>query len=315
MNTRLSSSTLILSMALLMGCANAMAGKARGTFEHTVSVATPIELDVRTGSGSIVVEQGQPGQVAVVGKIYVGKGFRSRSTEEAEEIVRQIQAEPPVTLSDGRLRVGDMKGQRLPKNVSVSYTITVPFETQIRSKTGSGSQRVTGISGPADASTGSGDLTLTDIAGAVEARTGSGSIDAEGIGGDFKGKTGSGSVRLTQSAPGDVVARSGSGSIDLRGVQGSLRADAGSGGIRVEGRQAGPWELDTGSGSIRIRLPENASFELDAESSSGDIDVDHAITVQGKISEDHLKGQVGDGGSLLHVRTGSGDIRIRKSRP
>ena len=109
----------------------------------------------------------------------------------------------------------------------------------------------------------------------------------------------------------DVVARTGSGGLDLRGVNGALRADSGSGGIKVEGTQAGPWELDSGSGSIRISLPGDAAFELDAASSSGDIDVDHPVTVQGKFSEDRIKGQVRGGGAMLHVRSGSGDIRIR----
>jgi DUF4097 and DUF4098 domain-containing protein YvlB len=311
MKILLSSRALVLSVVLLTGCTNAVAGRAKGSFEQTLTVDTPIQLDVKTGSGSITVRNGQADQVEVVGTIVVGRGFLGRSTEEAKEIVRQIEANPPVRYSEGRLRVGHIEDRKLRNNVSVSYEITVPVETQIRSHTGSGSQDLIGISGPVEASTGSGDLTFRDIGGAVEARTGSGSIRADGIGGAFKAKTGSGSVRLVQNGPGDVIARSGSGSIDLKGIDGALRADAGSGGIKVEGRQAGPWELDTGSGSIRIRLPKDASFELDAESNSGDIDINHPITVQGRINEDHLKGQVRGGGSLLHVRTGSGDIRIK----
>jgi DUF4097 and DUF4098 domain-containing protein YvlB len=311
MKILLNSRALVLSVVLLTGCTNAVAGRAKGSFEQTLTVDTPIQLEVKTGSGSITVRNGQADQVEVVGTIVVGRGFLGHSTEEAEEIVRQIEANPPVRYSEGRLRVGHIEDRKLRNNVSVSYEITVPVETQIRSHTGSGSQDLIGISGPVEASTGSGDLTFRDIGGAVEARTGSGSIRADGIGGAFKAKTGSGSVRLVQNGPGDVIARSGSGSIDLKGIDGALLADAGSGGIKVEGRQAGPWELDTGSGSIRIRLPEDASFELDAESNSGDIDINHPITVQGRINEDHLKGQVRGGGSLLHVRTGSGDIRIK----
>jgi DUF4097 and DUF4098 domain-containing protein YvlB len=323
------SRVLMLSVVLLMGCTNAMAGRAKGAFEQSLAVEGPIQLDIRTGSGSITVRNGPADQVEVVGTIVAGKGLWGRGTKEAEEIVRQIEAQPPVQYSNGRLRVGHIENRAHRNDVSVSYEITVPFETQVKSHTGSGSQDLIGISGPAEASTGSGDLLLTDIGGAVEAstgsgdleltdiggaveaRTGSGSIHAEGIGGDFKAKTGSGSVRLTQNAPGDVVATSGSGSIVLRGIDGALRADAGSGSIKVEGRQAGRWELDTGSGSIRIHLPEDASFELDAESNSGNIDINHPITVQEKISDDHLKGQVRGGGPLLNVRSGSGNIRIR----
>jgi hypothetical protein len=303
--------TLALSALLLTGCTNALAGKSKGSFEQTLAIDTPIQLDVRTGSGSITIQNGQAGRIEIVGTIVVWRDLFRRSTEEAEEMIRLFEADPPVEYSDGRLRVGHIKDRQFRNNVSVSYKITVPFETQVKSHTGSGSQEIIGIRGPAEVSTGSGDLTLTDIGGAVEARSGSGSIRADGIGGDFKANTGSGSVRLIQNAPGNVVASSGSGNIELSGIDGALRADTGSGRIKVEGKQDGPWELDTGSGSIQIRLPEDASFELDAVSHSGDIDINHPITVQGKITEDRLRGHVRGGDSLLHVRTGSGDIRIK----
>ena len=313
MKCQYSRTILVLPVAVLMGCTSALAGKSTGSFEQALAVDTPVQIDVRTGSGSISVQQGQADQVEVFGTIVVnrGAGLFSHSTEDAEELIRQVKANPPVQYADGRLRIGHIENPKLRKNVSLSYRITVPFDTQIRSHTGSGSQDLAGISGPADASTGSGDLTFTDISGAVEARTGSGSIRAEGISGDFMANTGSGGVRLDQAGPGDVDARSGSGQIVLRGINGALRADSGSGGIEVEGRQTGPWELDTGSGSVRISLPGDAAFELDAESNSGDIDIDHPITVQGMISEDRLKGEVRGGGALLRVRTGSGDIRIK----
>jgi len=35
-------------------------------------------------------------------------------------------------------------------------------------------------------------------------------------------------------------------------------------------------------------LPEDAAFELDAESGSGGINIEHPLTVQGKISKRHL---------------------------
>ena len=48
----------------------------------------------------------------------------------------------------------------------------------------------------------------------------------------------------------------------------------GSGRITVDGRQEGDWKIDSGSGSIRVRLPDDAAFQLDAESNSGGINVE-----------------------------------------
>jgi DUF4097 and DUF4098 domain-containing protein YvlB len=89
-----------------------------------------------------------------------------------------------------------------------------------------------------------------------------------------------------------------------------LRVKAGSGRIVVDGQQTGAWNLDTGSGSVRVSLPEGAAFELDAESGSGGINIEHPLTVQGRISKRHLRGTVRGGGELLAIDTGSGSIRI-----
>jgi len=207
--------------------------------------------------------------------------------------------------------LGTSKTERISKhNVSISYEILVPASTEVKSHTGSGSQSITGVAGPVEAGTGSGKVTLTDIGGPVNARSGSGSIRADNIAGAFEARAGSGSIRLTQVAPGDVVVRTGSGSSVLHGVVGALYVRAGSGRIEVDGQQEGPWNIDTGSGSVRIKLPENAAFELDAHTGSGGITVDHPLTIQGKISRKHMRGDVRGGGDLLTIETGSGGIRI-----
>ena len=301
--------------ALLSGfwAAEAQAS-ATGSFQQTISIDEPITLDVSTGSGAISIRAGDSGQVEITGHIKVRHGsflglFKT-SSDEMQAFVDRFESEPPVILADGRLQVGHVKDKRFGRNVSISYEIVVPVSTEVKSHTGSGSQEIYGVSGPVEVGTGSGRLTLSDIDGAVSARTGSGAITADGIAGSFEAHSGSGSIRLTQAAPGDVVVTTGSGSSELHGVVGALRVKAGSGRIVVDGRQEGAWNLDTGSGSVRVSLPENAAFDLDAESGSGGINIDHPLTVQGKISKRHLRGQVRGGGEQLTIETGSGSIRI-----
>jgi DUF4097 and DUF4098 domain-containing protein YvlB len=194
--------------------------------------------------------------------------------------------------------------------VSVSYEIEVPEETAVRSRTGSGNQTLSGVRGPVNVGAGSGTVTLSDVDGPVEARTGSGSVRAEGIAGAFEGHTGSGSVRLVQSGSGDVEVSTGSGRSELSGIDGALRVRAGSGSITVDGEPKGRWDLETGSGSMRVRVPQDTGFELNAQSGSGVIEIDHPVTVQGRLERGRLTGQVSGGGPLLRLRTGSGNIRI-----
>jgi DUF4097 and DUF4098 domain-containing protein YvlB len=287
---------------------------ATGSFQQTVSVDESISLDVSTGSGSISIISGPPGQVEVKGKIKVNKrsflGIFKRSSEKMEEMVRAVENDPPVRLIDGKLMVGHIDDKAHEHNLSISYEIVVPADTEVKSHTGSGSQTISNVAGPVEANAGSGKITLTDIGGAVKAHTGSGAIHGNNIAGAFEARAGSGSIRLTQVAPGDVVVRTGSGSSKLHGVVGALQARAGSGRIEVDGRQEGPWSIDTGSGSVRIKLPVDAAFDLDAHTGSGGINIDHPLTVQGKVSRKNLKGTVRGGGEPLTVETGSGGIRI-----
>lgn len=313
MNSTPSMRFLAICGILLSSFWAASASGATGSFQQTLSVDGPLLLDVSTGSGSIEISSGNAQRVEVTGHIKVGTGsflgmFKLDSSEK-QALVDQLENEPPISLVDGHLKVGHLKGSEF-RNVSISYEIVVPAGTEVLSHTGSGAMRISGVAGPVEAKTGSGSITLTDIGAAVKARSGSGAIQADEIAGAFEAHTGSGSVRLTQVAPGDVDVTAGSGRIELHGVVGALRAKAGSGSVEIDGRQDGDWNVDTGSGSVRIRLPDDAAFELDAHTGSSGISIDHPLTIQGKVSKRRMRGNVRGGGDLLAVETGSGGIHI-----
>jgi hypothetical protein len=311
MKNMLNIKALMFCGAILVGFwANVAQASATGSFERTLSLDEGILLDVSTGSGSITISNGSAGTAHIVGHIKVGKGFFKRSSADVADLIERFEANPPVELENGRLSVGHIQDKAYQNNVSMSYEIVVPANTEVISDTGSGSQSVSGIAAPVNADTGSGSITLTDIGGPVTAKTGSGRIKAERVAGAFEAHTGSGSITMIQVAPGDVEATTGSGSINLEGITGSLRAKAGSGRITIQGTQTGDWRINTGSGSVNVDLPDDAAFRLDAESSSGSITIDHPVTVQGKISKRHLRGDVRGGGDELYIDTGSGSIKI-----
>ena len=302
--------TLILSTLLLSGLSATNAFAADDTFERSFPVSTPLVLDVDTGSGSIKIRSGSGDEVTIEGKIRVRKRSFWSKVDNADELIQEVKDNPPIEMEDGRLRVGHIRDRKLRNSVSISYEIVAPVGTEIVAQTGSGSISVSNIAAPVDVHTGSGKVTLENITGSAKARTGSGSIRAEGVGGAFDGNSGSGHIFLAQTAPGDVVVSTGSGGSELTGVTGSVRVRAGSGRIIIDGRQEGDWTLDTGSGSVRVSLPADAAFDLDAESSSGGIDVDHPLTIEGRISKKHVVGTVRGGGPRLEIETGSGGIRV-----
>jgi Putative adhesin len=296
-----------LGFVALLASGLALASTPQGRFEKTFPVTGPVDLEVQTHSGNIIVRSGSAGSVTVRGKIYVGDHwlFGDRRAD-----VSQIEQNPPLRQDGNNIRVDYVNG----RDISVDYEITVPADTTIRAHSGSGNQAVEGTRGNAELESGSGDLRLTQISGDVRIQTGSGNVSAREISGAVRGGAGSGDIEIEETGAGDIDLRTGSGNLTVRGVQGGLRLEAGSGEVTADGKPTGDWEIHTGSGNIHVRLPADAAFDANIATSSGTLDVDAPITmtVQGRVNDMHKQiiGKVHGGGPMLTLRTGSGDIHI-----
>ncbi len=278
-----------------------------GTFQKTYQVNGAADLQVLTRSGDITIRSGPAGTISISGKIYMGNPWFMADKHAA---VQELEKNPPIRQT-GNSVVVDYVNQR---NVAIDYEITVPADTALKTKSGSGDQTIEGVQRGLDVESGSGDFRLRDIKGQVALRTGSGDVEAQNVAGAFEATAGSGDIRLDEQGSGNVRVHTGSGNLEAHNVNGALAVETGSGDVRTDGKLAGPWEVRTGSGDVEIRLPGEAAFDLDASTSSGDVTSDHPVsmTVQGSIQREHksVKGKVNGGGTLLLVHTGSGDIHI-----
>jgi DUF4097 and DUF4098 domain-containing protein YvlB len=298
--------SLAIALVLLVS-SFAAASTSQGHFEKTFQVSGPVDLEVQSHSGDIIVRNGPAGSVTITGKIFVGDHwlFGGRQSE-----VSDIEQHPPLRQDGNSIRVDYVNA----RDISVNYEITVPEDATVRTHSGSGDQTIEGIRGNADLQSGSGDMKLARLTGEIRLQSGSGDVRAREISGPVRGGAGSGDIELEETGKGDVDLHTGSGNITARGVQGAFRADAGSGDITAEGAQSGAWEIRTGSGNVHVKLPANAAFDANISTSSGTLDVDAPITmtVQGRVQESHksIVGKVRGGGPLLTLRTGSGDIHI-----
>jgi hypothetical protein len=302
----ISARSSILAIVLLAS-AFAAASTPQGSFEKTFQVSGPVDLEVQTRSGDIIVRSGPAGSVAIRGKKYVGDRWLA-GNRHAE--VAEIEQHPPLRQDGNSVRIDYVNA----RDISVNYEITVPVDTTVHAHTGSGDQVIEDVHGNADLQSGSGNMKLSRLTGEIRVQTGSGDVQAREIAGPVRGGTGSGNLELEETGAGDIDLHTGSGNVTVRGIQGAFRGEAGSGDITAEGTQMGGWEIRTGSGNIRVRLPANAAFDANLSTSSGTLDVDAPITmtVQGRVQETHkqIVGKVRGGGPLLTLRTGSGDIHI-----
>ena len=317
--------SLVFVLFLVAAAGLPAAASSEGSFQRTLQVTGPVHLNLNTGSGSLNVRTGSSSEVQVTGHVKVTNWFGG----DTEERIKRIEANPPIQQTGNDIRIGHINDTELLHNISISYDLIVPPETELHSHTGSGSQSVEGIRRMVEIESGSGSLKLSDIGDTVRAetgsgeividrvksnvrtKTGSGSIHATDIAGGFEAHTGSGHITLEQTASGSVHADTGSGGMELRGVHGSLEAQAGSGTITAEGNPTGAWTVHSGSGTIRLKLASDAAFDLDAHTSSGSISVSQPVTVQGSMGRKELRGKVRGGGVPVQVETGSGNIEIQ----
>src|SRR5262249_9448928 len=137
---------MVLAATRPMG---AYAGAAEGSFDLTLNVSGTVYLDISTGAGSIDIRRGTGNRVEIHGRIRAGDSWSwwRSSSRDPEDVVRRLEANPPIEQSGQTIRVGRVSDRDGYQNVSISYEVVVPGQSNIRSSTGSGRQTVEGIEG------------------------------------------------------------------------------------------------------------------------------------------------------------------------
>jgi hypothetical protein len=315
-----------LLFAALASAGCAMGPSASGSFDRTLSVSGPIRLELTNTSGDVFITGSADGKVHVHADARSsGMGF-----ESPEKRLNKLLANPPIEQRGSTIHIGEE--MRKLRNVSISYKIEVPHDTEIASTLLSGTQTIQDVRGPVKAESASGSIRVNHIERQTQISTLSGSIRADNIGDDIRANSASGTVTVSNvkgdvsisalsgstqviKPGGRVEASTASGSVDVQGATSDVKAQAASGRVDVQGNPGASsyWDLKTVSGSVLLGVPSSANFQLAAEAISGEIKTDIPVMVeeQGKHS---LRARVGSGnGGRIEVHTVSGEIRLRAS--
>lgn len=279
------------------------------TFERTLTVGAAPSLEASAGSGNVTVRGGTGSTIVVKGTVEVRKGWSAPSN--AADLARQLVANPPIAQTGDAVKVGHIADEATRQAVSVSYDISVPVATMVAANSGSGNVTVSGVNNTVKANSGSGNVEVSSVGGDLDARTGSGNVSVKDARKAANLSTGSGNIVANLTGQGDVKASTGSGDIKVTGVVGLLSANTGSGSIGVQGKPTGDWKLSAASGNVHVEVPADQGFTLDASTSSGSLDINAPLTVQGRIDRRRVQGTVRGGGPTLRLSTASGDIAVR----
>ncbi len=165
--------------------------------------------------------------------------------------------------------------------------------------------------------TGSGDVRLSDAEGEVSLDTGSGSLTVSAVSGpEVRLDTGSGDVTADRVATDVLMIDTGSGDVTASSVRANdVKIDTGSGNVRLDLlADLRALDVDTGSGDVTINVPADLGAEVDIETGSGDIDLQNVTVRTTRLERDHLTGEIGDGKGRIRIETGSGGVRLVRTK-
>src|SRR5690348_12872171 len=212
--------------------------------------------------------------------------------------------------------------------------VSLPAGKRIGIYVGVGKATVTNVSGDLELSVSAADVSANGVVGSLGVDAGSGEVTVDNVQGDVDLDTGSGEVDLTKAkgttmkldtgacdvtaadVQGDRVDfETGSGSVDATAVTGrDVKFDTGSGDVTAA-LVTSPdiLDIDTGSGAVTLTLPAAYGAHVLIDTGSGGIDLGGIPVQVTKLESDHIEGTIGDGKGRLHIDTGSGGVKLRKS--
>ena len=133
----------------------------------------------------------------------------------------------------------------------------------------------------------------------------------------------------------DLTLKTNNGGINISDVRGQIRFDATNGGVhltRVAGDVSGAtvnggiqvdlagtaWdgrqlELSTRNGGVTVAMPAHYSARIQAETGMGRIQSDFPLPNEAAGRSQRLDFSVGAGGAPIHITTGNGSIRLKRT--
>ncbi|HTR20235.1 MAG TPA: DUF4097 family beta strand repeat-containing protein [Gemmatimonadales bacterium] len=216
------------------------------------------------------------------------------------------------------LAIGVPKGQRVAVYLAVGRVTATNVNGDLRIDVSSADVTAEGSQGPLSVDAGSGDVRVTNAQGSLDLDTGSGDVTVSGAtGDDLRIDTGSGDVAVDAVRVNTLNIDTGSGDVTADSVRGDdLKFDTGSGNVRatlVATSSPSLIDIDTGSGNATVTLPPAFGGKVVLDTGSGEIDLGGIAVTVSRLENDHIEGRIGSGTGRLHIETGSGDVRLKKS--
>lgn len=296
--------------------------------KFSVKAGGTVIVDIDFGG----IEVGTNATSEVIADVWRKVGRNSKSAEE------KFLKDNPINFSqDGDTVTISSKSKRsssswLGRNSNeAKYKITVPanfnarlatagggievddLTGDVKSHTSGGGLHFARLHGPLNGDTSGGGIHVIGCEGKVKINTSGGGIEVAGGSGTLQGDTSGGSVTVKKFS-GPVHVETSGGGITISGATGKIEGSTSGGSINADlvTPISDTVKLETSGGGITLRVPGDATFDLDAETSAGKVHSEFQVAGAPKKERDHLKGSVNGGGKTVWLRTSAGSIHVQR---
>lgn len=265
-------------------------------------------VDIRTSGGAIKVIGHSDNQVEV--KMFVRQGRRYLSPDDTDLSDFDIKIEQDgdrIVASANRENDGWTSFFRSDRNISISFHVMMPENSQVDGRTSGGSVTAENIHNQLSLRTSGGSINAERISGNADVRTSGGSVSLEDINGVINARTSGGSIRAA-NIKGEGDLRTSGGSIRLDNIDAKLTARTSGGSIRAHLVDfTDDVSLRTSGGSIRINMPYTEHYDIDLRGNRVDTELRN---FSGESSRNRISGKVGEGGPSLSARTTGSSVKL-----
>jgi DUF4097 and DUF4098 domain-containing protein YvlB len=265
-----------LTVSQIGGALNLKAGRGR------------LEITAVTGPSTVVWEHGELA-ASRTGPLDV-------TLQHADLVAITVAGELRVRGSHAGVQATDVRG---PVTVTTSFRDVVldRIDGEARVEQEHAGVEANDVRGPLGVVVQHGDVQVRRIGGRLEVRTQHGGLQAEDI---------EGGARVDVSGDGVVLDR----------FTGAVEVEASRGGVSLV--PAGPLTEAVSArsryGGVRLEVPEGSRFDLTADASRGEVEVDLPGLMVIESRPRRLSGRLGDGGATVSLSAEHGDVHVEARR-
>ena len=245
----------VISLVILLGISNLLAFGPDNVHKEFKGKSI---VKIKTVSGDCIVKKGSSDKIIV----------DLKSSVNPEDSFEPEFRESGKTLKIIEHWHGSSSG-------NVTWTITVPQNTEIDFSTASGDLSVYGLNSKIEANTASGEITIENSEGEFKISTASGDVNVEEIKGEIDFSTASGDIDAS-NINGEIEICTASGEIDIDNASGFFELSCASGDIDIKNITIEEESsFSTASGNVEVELAKSAQYDLNLSAASGDVTLNY----------------------------------------